>query len=94
MHVLPVSLNLDLQQAMSGRRPEAYERLLVDVIRGRLTHFMRCDELEAAWGWVEPILKEWKSLGDKPRSYFAGTYGPAASSALVARENIAWAEDV
>ncbi|WP_246327023.1 glucose-6-phosphate dehydrogenase [Burkholderia guangdongensis] len=93
MHVLPVSLNLDLQQALAGRRAEAYERLLVDVIRGRLTHFMRCDELEAAWAWVEPILSGWKALGDKPRSYISGTYGPAASSALMARENMVWAEE-
>ncbi len=94
MHVRPVTLNLDLARAMSGRRAEAYERLLVDVIRGRLTHFMRCDELEAAWAWVEPILEGWKQLGDRPRSYIAGTYGPAASSALMARENLTWAEDV
>jgi len=93
LRVLPVSLNLDLQQAIAGRRAEAYERLLVDVIRGRLTHFMRCDELEAAWTWVEPILDGWKALGDKPRSYTAGTYGPAASSALMAREGMLWAEE-
>jgi glucose-6-phosphate 1-dehydrogenase len=93
MHMLPVNLNLDLQQALSGRRAEAYERLLIDVIRGRLTHFMRRDEVEAAWAWVEPILDGWKELGDRPRSYTAGTYGPAASSALMARENMTWAEE-
>jgi glucose-6-phosphate 1-dehydrogenase len=94
MHMLPVNLNLDLQQAFSARRAEAYERLLIDVIRGRLTHFMRRDELEAAWAWIEPVLAGWKELGDRPRSYTAGTYGPAASSALMARENMAWAEEV
>ncbi|KVC53552.1 glucose-6-phosphate dehydrogenase [Burkholderia ubonensis] len=94
LHVLPVNLNLDLQQAMVGRRAEAYERLLVDVIRGRLTHFMRCDELEAAWAWVEPILNGWKELGDRPRNYIAGTFGPAASSALMARENMVWSEEI
>jgi glucose-6-phosphate 1-dehydrogenase len=93
MRMLPVNLNLDLQQAFSERRAEAYERLLIDVIRGRLTHFMRRDELEAAWAWVEPILAGWKELGDRPRPYTAGTYGPAASSALMARENMAWAEE-
>ncbi|WP_175953442.1 glucose-6-phosphate dehydrogenase [Burkholderia sp. BCC0405] len=94
LQVLPVSLNLDLQQALAGRRAEAYERLLIDVIRGRLTHFMRCDELEAAWAWIDPILKGWKALGDKPRSYIAGTFGPAASSALMARENMVWSEEI
>ncbi|KMZ13895.1 Glucose-6-phosphate 1-dehydrogenase [Candidatus Burkholderia humilis] len=93
MHMQPVTLNLDLQQAMTQRRAEAYERLLIDVIRGRLTHFMRRDELEAAWTWVEPILNGWKELGDRPRGYTAGTFGPAASSALMARENLAWAEE-
>ncbi|WP_244816683.1 glucose-6-phosphate dehydrogenase [Caballeronia sp. Lep1P3] len=93
MQMQPVNLNLDLQQAMTQRRAEAYERLLIDVIRGRLTHFMRRDELEAAWAWVEPILNGWKELGDRPRGYTAGTFGPAASSALMARENLAWAEE-
>ncbi|RQS71967.1 glucose-6-phosphate dehydrogenase [Burkholderia sp. Bp8963] len=93
MNMVPVNLNLDLQQAMPERRAEAYERLLIDVIRGRLTHFMRRDELEAAWTWVEPILDGWKQLGDRPRSYTAGTFGPAASSALLARDNMSWAEE-
>ncbi|WP_322062929.1 glucose-6-phosphate dehydrogenase [Paraburkholderia sp. J63] len=93
MNMLPVNLNLDLQQAIPERRAEAYERLLVDVIRGRLTHFMRRDELEAAWSWVEPILDGWKELNDRPRIYTAGTFGPAASSALLARENMSWAEE-
>ena len=93
MNMVPVSLNLDLQQAIPERRAEAYERLLIDVIRGRLTHFMRRDELEAAWSWVEPILDGWKQLGDRPRLYTAGTFGPAASSALLARDGMSWAEE-
>ncbi|MBN3723220.1 glucose-6-phosphate dehydrogenase [Burkholderia sp. Ac-20379] len=93
MNMVPVSLNLDLQQAIPERRAEAYERLLIDVIRGRLTHFMRRDELEAAWTWVEPILDGWQQPGDRPRLYTAGTFGPAASSALLARDNMSWAEE-
>lgn len=93
MNLRPVSLDLDLQSAMTGRRAEAYERLLIDVIKGRLTHFMRRDELEAAWTWVEPILDGWKALGEKPRPYAAGSWGPAASSALMAREDSTWAEE-
>ena len=93
MNMVPVNLNLDLQQAIPERRAEAYERLLIDVIRGRLTHFMRRDELEAAWTWVEPILAGWEELGDRPRTYTAGTFGPAASSALLAREGLSWAEE-
>ena len=93
MNLKPAHLNLDLASAMGGRRAEAYERLLVDVMRGRLTHFMRRDELEAAWKWVDPILDGWQQLGDEPRPYVAGTWGPAASSALMAREGGTWFEE-
>ena len=93
MRLRPVSLDLDLESAFSARRAEAYERLLMDVIKGRLTHFMRRDELEAAWTWVEPILDGWKTLNEKPKAYTAGTWGPAASSALMAREDSAWVEE-
>ncbi len=92
MKMRPVHLNLDLQSAFTERRAEAYERLLIDVIKGRLTHFMRRDELEAAWKWADPILEGWKQLADKPKPYPAGSWGPAASSALVAREDAVWAE--
>jgi glucose-6-phosphate 1-dehydrogenase len=93
MNLTPVKLGLDLHTASDKRRAEAYERLLIDVIKGRLTHFMRRDELEAAWMWVEPILNGWQLLADKPREYSAGSWGPAASSALMARENLTWHEE-
>ncbi|GLS13209.1 MULTISPECIES: glucose-6-phosphate dehydrogenase [Hydrogenophaga] len=93
MRLRPVGLNLDLQSAFTERRAEAYERLLIDVIKGRLTHFMRRDELEAAWAWVEPIIQGWEQLGDKPKPYTAGSWGPAASSALMAREGSSWVEE-
>lgn len=90
----PVKLGLDLQQSSDKRRAEAYERLLIDVIKGRQTHFMRRDELEAAWMWVEPILDGWEALDEKPRNYSAGSWGPAGSSALMAREDLSWFEEV
>ncbi len=93
MRLRPVNLDLDLETAFSERRAEAYERLLIDVIKGRLTHFMRRDELEAAWAWCDPILQGWQQLGDKPKGYTAGSWGPAASSALMAREGSAWVEE-
>lgn len=93
MTLHPVKLGLDLQSSSDKRRAEAYERLLLDVIKGRLTHFMRRDELEAAWTWIDPILEGWKALDDKPRSYWAGSWGPSASSALMAREGYTWFED-
>ncbi len=93
MALHPVELGLDLQNSSDKRRAEAYERLLIDVIKGRLTHFMRRDELEAAWAWVDPILAAWQQQGDAPRPYPAGSWGPAAASALVAREGLSWFEE-
>jgi glucose-6-phosphate 1-dehydrogenase len=93
MNLHPVKLGLDLQESSDKRRAEAYERLLIDVLKGRLTHFMRRDELEAAWTWVDPILSGWRELNDKPRDYPAGSWGPAASSALMAREELSWFEE-
>lgn len=93
MNLHPVKLGLDLQQSSDKRRAEAYERLLMDVIKGRLTHFMRRDELEAAWMWIEPILNAWQTLEDPPRPYPAGSWGPAAAAALMARENLTWFEE-
>ena len=92
MQMLPVNLNLDLQSAFSQRRAEAYERLLIDVVRGRLTHFMRRDELEAAWGWADPILDGWAELGERPLEYMAGSWGPDAAAALLARQGLSWIE--
>lgn len=93
MNLHPVRLSLDLQETSSKRRADAYERLLMDVIKGRLTHFMRRDELEAAWTWIDPILAGWQALDEKPRNYAAGSWGPAASSALMAREDLTWFEE-
>ena len=93
MMLSPAFLDLDLRSAFTARRAEAYERLLMDVVKGRLTHFMRRDELEAAWRWADPILEGWQRLGERPRPYPAGSWGPAAASALVARSNAMWSEE-
>ena len=71
----------------------AYERLLLDVLAGRLNLFVRSDEQEAAWTWVEPILHAWQHAEDGPRNYAAGTWGPSAASALVARDGYCWSEE-
>ncbi len=94
MRLQPTSLDLDLLSTSSGRRADAYERLLLDVIRGQLGLFMRRDELTAAWRWVEPILEAWAADTSEPRSYTAGTWGPAASSALLSRDGVAWHEEL
>ena len=89
----PVSLDLDFDKAFAENRVGAYERLLLDVIAGRLNLFVRSDEQEEAWGWVEPILQAWRDDDAGPRPYTAGTWGPAAASALVARDDFAWSEE-
>ena len=89
----PVSLDLDFDKAFAENRVGAYERLLLDVIAGRLNLFVRSDEQEEAWAWVEPILDAWRRDDAGPRPYSAGTWGPAAASALVARDGHAWAEE-
>ncbi|MBX3621853.1 MAG: glucose-6-phosphate dehydrogenase [Rhizobacter sp.] len=89
----PVSLDLDFDKAFAENRVGAYERLLLDAIAGRLNLFVRSDEQEQAWRWVEPILQAWSKDTTGPRPYAAGTWGPAAASALVARDGFAWSEE-
>ena len=89
----PVSLDLDFDKAFAENRVGAYERLLLDVIAGRLNLFVRSDEQEQAWRWVEPVLHAWANDSVGPRPYVSGSWGPAAASALVARDGCAWAEE-
>jgi glucose-6-phosphate 1-dehydrogenase len=89
----PVSLDLDFDKAFPSERVGGYERLLLDAIAGRLNLFVRSDEQEQAWRWVEPILHAWAADPTGPRPYTAGSWGPAAASALVARDGCAWAEE-
>ncbi len=91
--LLPVQLDLDFDKRFGSERVGAYERLLLDVIDGRLNLFVRSDEQEEAWRWVEPILNYWKSDPQGPRPYHAGTWGPSASSAMIARDGYCWAEE-
>jgi len=93
MNLRPVGLNLDFAEHFRQRPMEAYERLLLDAIRGNLTLFMRRDELDAAWRWCEPILHGWRDAAEAPRPYSAGSWGPAASSALVGRDGATWREE-
>ena len=89
----PVSLDLDFDKAFASERVGAYERLLMDAIAGRLNLFVRSDEQEQAWRWVEPILQAWAADPNGPRPYAAGTWGPPAASAMVARDGCTWDEE-
>src|SRR5262245_15651555 len=79
----PVRLSFDYAGAYGRPLPEAYERLIFDALRGDSTLFMRADELEAAWGFVTPILKAWAANGPKDlASYPAGSWGPGQADEL------------
>ncbi|KFL30698.1 glucose-6-phosphate dehydrogenase [Devosia riboflavina] len=92
MRLREVPLNLSFAETFSERTPEAYERLLMDVIRGQQTLFMRRDELEAAWAWVDPIREAWDRSSEPPQSYTAGTWGPSGAVALIERDGRSWYE--
>ena len=89
-----VPLDMSFLEAFGiGQLPDAYERLILDVVRGNPTLFMRRDEVEAAWNWADPILDAWAASGDAPKLYTAGTWGPSASVALIERDGHTWNED-
>ena len=94
MRLRPVDLALDLVESFKGRPLEAYERLLGDAIQGNLTLFMRRDEVEAAWRWIDPIRAAWASDDGGPRPYPAGSWGPATANALIARDGFAWHDEL
>lgn len=88
-----VALDLDFhQEFLHARKRVAYERLYLDAIEGNGTLFVRRDETEAAWQWVDAIADGWHEAGMLPRPYPAGTWGPAASVSLVDRLGHAWRE--
>ncbi|MCB8837611.1 glucose-6-phosphate dehydrogenase [Aurantimonas sp. VKM B-3413] len=92
MRLRHVPLDMTFAESFRTRNPDAYERLLMDVIRGNQTLFMRRDEVEAAWEWIDPILKAWDERSMKPQGYTAGTWGPSSSIALIERDGRTWHE--
>ncbi len=93
MRLRPVNLALDLGESFKERPLSAYERLLMDVVKGNLTLFMRRDELDTAWSWIDPIRAGWAHTGNQPKTYAAGSWGPAAATALIGRDGYAWRDE-
>ena len=93
LRLSPTALDIRFEKTFGMRFPDAYERLLMDIVRGNATLFMRRDEVEAAWAWVDPLLQAWASRPDHPRPYSAGSWGPTASIALIERDGRTWLED-
>ncbi len=86
-----VALDISAKDAFAdSRRRIAYEQLLLDLIEGRQTLFVRRDEVEAQWGFIDSIRRGWAENGMEPKPYTAGTWGPSAAIALIERDGASW----
>jgi glucose-6-phosphate 1-dehydrogenase len=90
----PVALDLSFEETFGVRYPDAYERLLMEVLRGNPALFMRRDEVEAAWQWADSIIDAWASTKQKVENYVAGSWGPSAASLLLDRDGRTWQPEV
>ena len=89
----PVSLDLSFAETFGVRYPDAYERLLMEVLRGNPALFMRRDEVEAAWEWIDGIIESWNASNQKVDSYASGTWGPSSSALLLDRDGRSWHQE-
>ena len=94
MRLLDVPLDMTFADALGEdvEQADAYERLVMDVIRGNQTLFMRGDEVEAAWAWTDPIIAAWEEAGDRPYDYEQGSTGPEEAAMLLHQEGRRWRE--
>ncbi|MCR8547356.1 glucose-6-phosphate dehydrogenase [Salipiger sp. P9] len=93
MRLVDVPLDMSFAEALGPEAEEvadAYERLIMDVIRGNQTLFMRGDEVEAAWAWTDPLIEGWERRGDSPKPYDAGSPGPDDAAFLINRDGRRW----
>jgi glucose-6-phosphate 1-dehydrogenase len=89
----PLQLNFS-DTYRSARIPDAYERLLLEVMQGNQNLFVRKDEIEYAWKWCDQLIAGWKKSGDAPKPYAAGSWGPMSSIALITRDGKSWYGDI
>ncbi|MBY0345663.1 MAG: glucose-6-phosphate dehydrogenase, partial [Neisseriaceae bacterium] len=90
MRLAPVFLNLDFNEVFKMRRATAYERLLLESIRGNQTLFVRKDEVAAAWAYITPLLEYWQAKNGHPDPYIAGSFGPEAAETLLKNKQDTW----
>jgi glucose-6-phosphate 1-dehydrogenase len=93
MRLQHVPLDMSFAKAFGMEPADAYERLLMDALRGNAALFMRRDEVEAAWRFIDPVREAWIESHESPRPYAAGTWGPNASVALIERDGRTWNEE-
>ena len=86
----PILLNLDFEQSGDQPTRTAYQRLLMDVVRGDDTLFIDREEIIAAWKWIDPIVEYWKSSNSKPSLYSAGSWGPDEADELISDSGRDW----
>ncbi len=94
MRLRTAPLDLSFAEEFNVRYPDSYERLLLDVVRGDSTLFMRRDEVEAAWRWVSPIIDYWANSTKEPKGYPSGSWGPTSAATLIDRDGRSWHEDM
>ncbi len=92
MRLKCVPLDMSFMESFGVHNPNAYERLILDVVRGHQTLFMRRDEVEAAWTWIDPIIEAWDATMLPIRYYGAGSWGPAAATSLIEQDKRHWHE--
>ncbi|MCZ4351440.1 glucose-6-phosphate dehydrogenase [Roseovarius aestuarii] len=95
MRLVDVPLDMTFAEALGDDQtdsPDAYERLIMDVVRGDQTLFMRGDEVEAAWRWTDPIIKSWEDKNIAPILYATGSSGPDDALMLMHRDGRRWRE--
>ncbi|WP_392566744.1 glucose-6-phosphate dehydrogenase [Utexia brackfieldae] len=85
-------LDLSFNEAFEQPIADAYERLLLEVMRGKQALFVHRDEVEAAWKWVDSIMNAWENEHEPPKPYQAGTWGPVSSVALITKDDRSWSE--
>lgn len=94
MRLRPGPLHLDFNSAFpKSRIPDAYERLLLEVMKGQQYLFVRRDEVEYAWRWCDQLIEGWQNRDTPPRRYPAGSWGPVASIAMITQDGRSWYED-
>lgn len=94
MRLMDVPLDMSFAETLEdhAETPDAYERLIMDVIRGNQTLFMRDDEVEAAWAWTDPIIQGWEAVHDVPKPYDSYSQGPTDATLLMQRDGREWRE--
>lgn len=90
MQLQPATLNLNFSDTYSRFQSDAYKRLILDVAAANQSLFIRRDEVEQAWAWIDPIIEAWQNSKSAPHLYRAGSWGPDESDELLEEDGRHW----